>query len=63
MGTALGIRIEAGDVVEIDLDATTTVTALVLLATEEAAIFDPCDGTTPFVLEPHQLSSVRVFSP
>jgi hypothetical protein len=36
---------------------------MVLLATDEAAIFDLCDGSTPFVLKPEQLDSVRVFTP
>ena len=62
MSTLLGVRIDTGDVVELDLNGQ-TVTALVLLATDEAAIFDPCDGSTPFVLKPEQLDSVRVFSP
>ncbi len=38
-------------------------TALVLLVSEMAAIFDPCDGTTPFVLRVEELPPVRVFSP
>lgn len=62
MSTLLGIRIETGDIVEMEL-AGQTITAMVLLATDEAAIFDPCDGSTPFVLKPEQLDSVRVFSP
>lgn len=62
MSTLLGIRIETGDIVEIDI-AGESITAMVLLATEEAAIFDPCDGSTPFVLKPEQLDSVRVFTP
>lgn len=62
MSTLLGIRIETGDIVEMDI-AGETITAMVLLATEEAAIFDPCDGSTPFVLKPEQLDSVRIFTP
>jgi hypothetical protein len=38
---------------EVDVDGE-TVTALVLLATPEAVILDPCDGTMPMVFRPAQ---------
>ena len=50
----------AGDVVEIAMDGD-NVTALVLLVSDAAAIFDPCDGTTPFVLPLDELPAMRVF--
>jgi hypothetical protein len=49
-----------GDVVEIDVDGD-AVTVLVLLATPEAVILDPLDGSTPFVLRPEEIGVVRVF--
>jgi hypothetical protein len=60
MSTLLGERIEAGDVIELDLDGV-AVSALVLLASEDAAILDPCDGSTPFVLRREELTSYRRF--
>jgi hypothetical protein len=59
---ATGIRIEDGDVVELDVDGE-QVTALVLLAADESFIADPCDGRVPFVLRYDQLQGVRVFRP
>ena len=50
----------AGDVVEIAMGGD-NVTALVLLVSDAAAIFDPCDGTTPFVLPLDEMPAVRVF--
>jgi hypothetical protein len=51
----------AGDVVEIEMDGEST-TALVLLVSDAAAIFDPCDGSVPFVLPLDELPLVRVFT-
>lgn len=62
MSTLLGERIETGDVIELDVDGL-AVTALVLLATEDAAILDPCDGSTPFVVRREDLLSFRRFDP
>jgi len=56
------IAITAGDVVELDMEMG-AVTALVLLVSEAAAIFDPCDGSTPFVLRVEEMPPVRVFHP
>jgi isopentenyl phosphate kinase len=60
MSTATGVRIESGDVVELDLGGEAR-TALVLLATDDGAIFDFCDGSLPVVLQAHELAAVRVF--
>jgi len=54
------MRIETGDVVEIDLDDE-SVTALVLLSTDEAVILDPLDGRMPVVMYPEALAGARVF--
>jgi hypothetical protein len=54
-------RLHAGDVIEVDIDGDSA-TALVLLATHEFVILDPCDGRTPIVVRTVDLGSVRVFS-
>jgi hypothetical protein len=59
---ATGVRIEDGDVVELDVNGE-PVTALVLLASDESFIADPCDGRVPVVLRYDQLQGVRVFRP
>jgi hypothetical protein len=51
----------AGDVVELDIDGE-TISALVLLVSDAAAIFDPCDGSTPFVLPFDEMPALRVFT-
>lgn len=56
------MNVATGDVVEIEIDGE-IVSAMVLLATPEAVILDACDGATPFVLRPEQLTNVRVFDP
>ena len=61
MTTILSERIETGDVLEIARDGD-VISALVLLATEEAVILDACDGTTPFVIRqqrPRRLPPLR----
>lgn len=55
-------RMRTGDVIEIDLDGDPT-TTLVLLATHEFVILDPCDGRTPLVARVADLGPVRVFHP
>jgi hypothetical protein len=52
--------LRTGDVIEVDLDAGAA-TALVLLATSEFVILDPCDGRTPIVCRMADLGPVRVF--
>lgn len=53
-------HLAAGDVIELDVDGG-TVSALVLLATRQAVILDPCDGSTPIVVRTDELGPVRVF--
>lgn len=54
------MNIMTGDVIEVDVNGE-AVTALVLLATPEAVILDPCDGSTPLVFRPEHLGEVRIF--
>ena len=56
------IGITAGDVVELEMEEG-PMSALVLLVSDAAAIFDPCDGSTPFVLRVEELPALRVFHP
>lgn len=62
MNTLLIERIESGDVIEMDCDGE-RISALVLLATEDAIILDACDDTTPFVIRRCDLIDYRVFRP
>ena len=62
MTTLLNELIETGDVLEITL-GDDVVTALVLLATDEAVILDACDGSTPFVVKRDELVEYRKFVP
>ena len=59
-------EIETGDVLELSLDGEPrgdSVTAMVLLATDEAMILDRCDDSTPFVVRLDELGSYRRFEP
>lgn len=60
--SAVVTRLRAGDVIEVDIDGDSA-TALVLLATHEFVILDPCDGRTPIVVRAEDLDHVRVFDP
>jgi hypothetical protein len=62
MTTVLVEQLETGDVIELDRDGE-PVTALVLLAAEEAVILDLCDGSTPFVVRRDELVDYRKFEP
>lgn len=62
MTTLLSERIETGDVLEISRDGE-TISALVLLATEDAVILDACDGSTPFVVRRDELADYKLFDP
>jgi hypothetical protein len=62
MTTLLNERIDTGDVLEITR-GDDVVTALVLLAADEAVILDTCDGSTPFVLKRDELVEYRKFIP
>jgi len=55
-------EIQTGDVLEIDRDGE-MISALVLLATDDAVILDACDDTTPFVVRRSDLVDYRLFSP
>ncbi len=54
------MNVMTADVIEIDVDGE-AVTALVLLATPEAVILDPCDGSMPMVFRPEHLHDARIF--
>jgi hypothetical protein len=60
MTTKLNERIETGDVLEL-MHNGELVSALVLLASEDALILDACDGSTPFVMAAEDLSDYRLF--
>jgi hypothetical protein len=62
MSTILDERIETGDVIEMERDGE-LISALVLLATDEALILDACDDTTPFVVRRGDLMQYRLFQP
>jgi len=62
MSTLCNERIETGDVIELDRDGE-LISALVLLATEDALILDACDDTTPFVMRRIDLIDYRLFQP
>ncbi|MFK7917202.1 MAG: hypothetical protein AB8G14_03925 [Ilumatobacter sp.] len=63
MTTLLMETLLAGDVLEIRTKATNddVMTVLVLLATENFVILDPCDDSTPFVLQAEELVEYRKF--
>jgi hypothetical protein len=61
MFSAVQHRVSAGDVVEVEVDDE-VVSALVLLASDDAVILDACDGRTPFVVRPTELLGSRVYS-
>ena len=60
MTTLLNDRIETGDVLEIDREGQ-MISALVLLASDDAVILDACDDTTPFVVRRSDLVDYRLF--
>jgi hypothetical protein len=62
MTTLLMEMLEAGDVIELERDGE-TISALVLLAADEAVILDACDGSTPFVVKRDELVNYRKFEP
>ncbi|MEM8748103.1 MAG: hypothetical protein AAF945_00345 [Actinomycetota bacterium] len=61
--TLLMEEILAGDVLEVKTPAAghDVVTVLVLLATDEFLVLDPCDGSTPFVVPVDELVEYRKF--
>jgi len=60
MTTMLMEKLQTGDVIEIKSDDD-VITVLVLLATENALVLDPCDGATPFVVNNDELVEYRKF--
>jgi hypothetical protein len=62
MTTLLNEQLETGDVIEMTR-GDDVITALVLLAADEAVILDACDGSTPFVLKREELIEYRKFIP
>lgn len=62
MTTLLNEQIETGDVIEITM-GDDVISALVLLAADEAVILDACDGSTPFVVKRDELVEYRKFNP
>jgi magnesium-transporting ATPase (P-type) len=62
MTTLLNEDIETGDVIELSR-GDDVITALVLLAADEAVILDACDGSTPFVVKRDELIEYRKFNP
>ena len=60
MTTMLMERLQTGDVIEIK-SGDDVITVLVLLATDDALVIDPCDGATPFVLNIEELVEYRKF--
>jgi hypothetical protein len=62
MTTILNDKIDAGDVIEMTRNGE-VISALVLLAADEAVILDACDGSTPFVVKRDELVEYRKFVP
>ncbi len=60
MTTMLMEKLVAGDVLEIKTDDD-VITVLVLLATDEALVLDPCNDETPFVVTTEELVEYRRF--
>ncbi len=66
MNTMLMQELNAGDVIEVKTTAHVgddVMTVLVLLATDEFVILDPCDDSTPFVVKNSELVAYRKFDP
>jgi magnesium-transporting ATPase (P-type) len=62
MTSLLNEEIRTGDVIEMVL-GDDVVTALVLLAADNAIILDALDGSTPFVVKHDELVEYRKFDP
>ena len=64
MTTILMEQLDAGDVIEVKTNSDAgddVVTVLVLLATDEFLVLDPCDDRTPFVVRTEELVEYRKF--
>ncbi|MBV1893682.1 MAG: hypothetical protein KUG57_06505 [Ilumatobacteraceae bacterium] len=63
MTTTLIERLSTGDVIEMTSPDNDVMTVLVLLATDDSLVLDPCNGETPFVLNAAELGEYRKFDP
>ena len=61
MTTMLMDQLKTGDVIEIKTADNDVITVLVLLATDDALVLDPCNDQTPFVLNTEELVEYRKF--
>jgi hypothetical protein len=61
MTTGLTEQLHTGDVIEMTIAGGEVITVLVLLATDDALVLDPCNDDTPFVLRLDELSEYRKF--
>ena len=61
MTTTLMDQLKTGDVIEMKNADDDAVTVLVLLATDDALVLDPCNDETPFVLRLEELTEYRKF--
>ena len=64
MNNLLTQELTAGDVIEVktaDNVDEDSMTVLVLLATDEFVVLDPCNDSTPFVLKNSELIEFRLF--
>ena len=61
MTTTLMDQLKTGDVIEMKIADDEAVTVLVLLATDDALVLDPCNDETPFVLRVEELTEYRRF--
>ncbi len=63
MTTMMMEQLAAGDVIEVKTGSNDVITVIVLLATDEAVVLDPCDGDVPFVVDANELVEYRKFDP
>lgn len=63
MTTMLMEELQAGDVIEVKTVDDDVMTVLVLLATDDAVVLDPCNDETPFVVDTAELVEYRKFDP
>jgi hypothetical protein len=61
MTTMLMEQLKTGDVIEIKTPNDDVITVLVLLATDDALVLDPCNDETPFVVNADELVEYRKF--
>ena len=61
MTTILAEQLHTGDVIEMATAGGEVISVLVLLATDDALVLDPCNDDTPFVLRIEELTEYRKF--